>query len=367
MNNVNRPVFKIDVTSWDFNIFELSADDLYYMGSDIMHVLSIPTSFDVVERNFQGLMSNVRYYMTRNKLSYHNYFHALDVMQTCCSFITSFELGRFLTDLEVFCLEIAAVCHDLDHPGFTNAYLNNSESRLSLSYNDTSTLENMHASLCFSIMRKDGCDVFSEVEKANRQQARKLIISTIINTDMTYHFSLISDLNECVGRIVKTEKEMEMGGAMEGGDLTVGDSDREIILKSLLHVADISNPCKPWELSKEWSDRVLVEFFHQGDVEKEEGLAVSMNMDRDTTDQAELSLNFCDFIVAPFFLALIGIAPKMITVVMVMDDNRKEWDKLHAEHLKEKNKSNCERYTEDVARWEKRRCAFNKTLEKNDV
>ena len=31
-----------------------------------------------------------------------------------------------------------------------------------------------------------------------------------------------------------------------------------------LKCADICNPCRTWELSKQWSEKVTEEFFHQG-------------------------------------------------------------------------------------------------------
>jgi len=39
--------------------------------------------------------------------------------------------------------------------------------------------------------------------------------------------------------------------------------EREITLNMMLHAADISNPCKNWDLSKKWSDMVTEEFFRQ--------------------------------------------------------------------------------------------------------
>ena len=86
-------------------------------------------------------------------------------------------------------------------------------------------------------------------------------------------------------------------------------AERATIQKTLLHAADISNPCKPWEVSKNWSDRVIEEFFAQGDREKEAGLVVSANMDRDTTHPARVAVNFTDFIVAPMFVALTSLLP----------------------------------------------------------
>lgn len=40
-------------------------------------------------------------------------------------------------------------------------------------------------------------------------------------------------------------------------------------LQIALKCADISNPCRTWELSKQWSEKVTQEFFHQGIFEAE--------------------------------------------------------------------------------------------------
>ena len=77
-------------------------------------------------------------------------------------------------------------------------------------------------------------------------------------------------------------------GADTGDDLS--NEDRKMLAELLCHCADVSNPCKPWEVSKNWSDRVIEEFFAQGDREKEAGLVVSANMDRETTHPARVAV-----------------------------------------------------------------------------
>ena len=51
----------------------------------------------------------------------------------------------------------------------------------------------------------------------------------------------------------------------------------------MLHCADISHPAKPWEIHKEWTLRLVNEFFRQGDMEKELGRPCSPLCDRNTT------------------------------------------------------------------------------------
>ena len=43
-------------------------------------------------------------------------------------------------------------------------------------------------------------------------------------------------------------------------------------MDALLHAADVSNPFKPWILSEKWTERVLSEFWSQGDKERDLGL-----------------------------------------------------------------------------------------------
>jgi cAMP-specific phosphodiesterase 4 len=54
------------------------------------------------------------------------------------------------------------------------------------------------------------------------------------------------------------------------------------VLKSLVHCSDLSNPTKPLELYRNWTDRIMEEFFRQGDLERDQGLDISPMCDRHT-------------------------------------------------------------------------------------
>jgi len=47
-----------------------------------------------------------------------------------------------------------------------------------------------------------------------------------------------------------------------------------------VHCADLSNPTKPLYLYRQWTDRIMEEFFRQGDLERDDGLEVSPMCDR---------------------------------------------------------------------------------------
>jgi hypothetical protein len=53
---------------------------------------------------------------------YHNWHHAVDVMQTAHTLLTTYEAERMLTSLERAALLLGALAHDVRHPGLTNLY-----------------------------------------------------------------------------------------------------------------------------------------------------------------------------------------------------------------------------------------------------
>ena len=66
-----------------------------------------------------------------------------------------------LTSLETFTLMIAALGHDVDHPGVNNAFMINSGAVLALRYNDVSVLENHHAATVSTLLEDSSKDVLS--------------------------------------------------------------------------------------------------------------------------------------------------------------------------------------------------------------
>lgn len=54
------------------------------------------------------------------------------------------------------------------------------------------------------------------------------------------------------------------------------------VLRNMVHCADLSNPTKPLELYRQWTDRIMAEFFQQGDRERERGMEISPMCDKHT-------------------------------------------------------------------------------------
>ena len=311
------------LTSWNFDIWKTSRDDFPTLCSSIILHHSLPTKFNIKYAKWCGLYRQVEFNMSTSMNPYHNFIHVVDVMQTCASFLGEMGASMVLNDTDILALYLSAFLHDIGHPGLNNVYQINAETALALCYNDISVLENHHCALAFAVFKQPNSNIFEEVSFSLRKTIRKAMIEMILSTDMMTHFTLTDELIDCVTR---NFTPLDSIAAINAAVLN--DKDRTTLLRSILHAADISNPAKVWETSKKWSDLVVQEFFAQGDLEKAQALPVSMNMDRCFAVQDEISLNFNDFIVAPFFFTLLKAFPKLEKPVRYLETNRYEWDSI---------------------------------------
>lgn len=175
------------------------------------------------------------------------------------------------SDIEVIAAIFSAAIHDVDHPGLTNQYLINIGSELALMYNDESVLENHHLAVAFKLLQDDRCDIFSNVSRKTRQIIRKMAIDMVLATDMSKHMSLLAELKTMV-----ETKKVTGSGVIE----LESYQNRMTVLQNMLHCADLSNTTKPLDIYRAWTDRLMEEFFCQGDLERLQGIEISAMCDR---------------------------------------------------------------------------------------
>ena len=88
------------------------------------------------------------------------------------------DTGQF-SNLEVFSVLVAALSHDVGHPGVNNIFLIKAKAELALRHNDQSPLENMHCSLLYEILGKKESNIFAGFTEAQWRESRKIILTTI--------------------------------------------------------------------------------------------------------------------------------------------------------------------------------------------
>ncbi|NWR60600.1 PDE4B phosphodiesterase, partial [Bucorvus abyssinicus] len=249
-------------------------------------------------------------------VAYHNNIHAADVAQSTHVLLSTPALEAVFTDLEIMAAIFASAIHDVDHPGVSNQFLINTNSELALMYNDASVLENHHLAVGFKLLQEENCDIFQNLSKKQRQSLRKMVIDMVLATDMSKHMNLLADLKT----MVETKKVTSLGVL-----LLDNYSDRIQVLQNMVHCADLSNPTKPLELYRQWTDRIMVEFFHQGDREREKGMEISPMCDKLTASVEKSQVGFIDFIAHPLWETWADLVhPDAQEILDTLEDNR-EW------------------------------------------
>lgn len=231
--------------------------------------------------NFLGAIER-GYHVTN---PFHNALHASDVMFTARYFLQAPLLRSIAGPLDIFAVLLAGAVHDLSHPGVSNPFLVNTRSPLALLYNDASVLEMFHVSTAFRVLHNSpGCDFTEGMTRGQYRQFRETMITLVLSTDLKYHF-------DHLGRM-KTRVATDAYATVERRDVL-------LLLGQAVHTADISNPTKCKPLMLKWTQKVMREFWIQGDRERSLGLPISAFMDRKQPAIAQCQIGFINVLVRP--------------------------------------------------------------------
>ncbi|XP_047632982.1 cAMP-specific 3',5'-cyclic phosphodiesterase 4A isoform X3 [Phacochoerus africanus] len=308
-----------NLNKWGLNIFCVSD---YAGGRSLSCIMyTIFQERDLLKKFRIPVDTMVTYMLTLEDhyhpdVAYHNSLHAADVLQSTHVLLATPALDAVFTDLEILAALFAAAIHDVDHPGVSNQFLINTNSELALMYNDESVLENHHLAVGFKLLQEDNCDIFQNLSKRQRQSLRKMVIDMVLATDMSKHMTLLADLKT----MVETKKVTSSGVL-----LLDNYSDRIQVLRNMVHCADLSNPTKPLELYRQWTDRIMAEFFQQGDRERERGMEISPMCDKHTASVEKSQVGFIDYIVHPLWETWADLVhPDAQEILDTLEDNR-DW------------------------------------------
>ena len=300
-----------NVEDWEFDLFEYEkktgASPLEQLTIHFLTCFRLFDSLDVPASLFSNFIQEVsKGYLQSN--FYHNALHAADVVQAYFYLLTKCQAQSIcaLTDFDVFTCIVSAAVHDFEHPGVNNQYLINSSDRLTIRYNDKSVLENHHLAASFELMIKH--DIFRNWSKENYKKTRSKIINCVLATDFSRHFA---DISKFKGKLA--------GGKVED------DEGRGLCMDMMMHTCDVSNPSRPWPLAYQWADRVMNEFYLQGDRERELGLPISHLCDRYSVVISKSQVGFIDLFIEPTFSNLLIVLPKVQHNLDVLEGNRQKW------------------------------------------
>ncbi|KAH0515036.1 cAMP-specific 3',5'-cyclic phosphodiesterase 7B [Microtus ochrogaster] len=249
------------VGTWDFDIFLF---DRLTNGNSLVTLLCHLFNTHGLIHHFKLDMVTLHRFLVmvqedyHGHNPYHNAVHAADVTQAMHCYLKEPKLASFLTPLDIMLGLLAAAAHDVDHPGVNQPFLIKTNHHLANLYQNMSVLENHHWRSTIGMLRESRllAHLPKEMTQDIEQQLGSLILATDINRQNEFLTRLKAHLHN---------KDLRLENVQ----------DRHFMLQIALKCADICNPCRIWEMSKQWSERVCEEFYRQGDLEQKFELEIS--------------------------------------------------------------------------------------------
>jgi len=273
---------------WSFSAFKMDriarGRSLSILCTHIFHTEGLISHFHMDPVDVYSFFHLVeRGYQSTNP--YHNALHAADVAQATSVFCSQPRLRAHLTPLELLATFVAAVCHDLDHPGVNQKFLVSTGSHLAVLYDHVSVLENHHWRAAISCFVESGLS--SCLSESQFSEFKDLVRALILATDISRQQEFLTHFQHF----------------LDTGEINMAHFQyRHFVLQIAMKCADISNPCRPWQVSRLWSLRACEEFFRQGDRERELKLQhITPLCDRLNVTVAKVQVGFYSFIAEPLF------------------------------------------------------------------
>ncbi|VDN08820.1 unnamed protein product [Dibothriocephalus latus] len=142
-----------------------------------------------------------------------------------------------------------------------------------------SLLENHHANVSIAIFSRT--QVFKGFSPRRWRSLTLTIKTLILATDITRQSELLQRF-ESFNKAKDVKKEVE--------EYKWTSEDVLLVQQIAIKCADISNPCRSWEVCSLWASFITEEFFKQGDREKRLNLPVLPTMDREKTTKAKVQI-----------------------------------------------------------------------------
>uniref|UniRef100_A0A3Q3AYX1 Phosphodiesterase n=1 Tax=Kryptolebias marmoratus TaxID=37003 RepID=A0A3Q3AYX1_KRYMA len=250
----------------------------------------------------------------RKNVVYHNWRHAFNTAQCMFALLKSGRLQNNLNDLEILALMIATLCHDLDHRGVNNSYIQRSDHPLAQLYCH-STMEHHHFDQCLMILNSPGNQILSGLSLDEYKVTLKMIEKAILATDLALYMK-------------RREEFFEL--TKNNQFVWEDEHHRELLRSMLMTACDISAITKPWPVQKRIAELVATEFFEQGDKERQELNIEPIDlMNREKRDKIpSMQVSFIDAICIQLYETLASMSEHCSPLLEGCQKNRQHWKHL---------------------------------------
>lgn len=250
---------------------------------------------------------------------YHNYQHAVDTLYFMAWMLSLPSFKKNIPDFYKFILLIAALVHDVGHPGHDNQWEMKTHSPLARRYKNLSIIENHSLTITKELLAKPEFDILPKDEHHKSATAHELLNQLVLSTDFSWHKVFIDELSE----------------GLATNHNSYNDPDfLSLISRTLIKSADISNTSKPYDQARIWGERVMNEFWAQGEMEKKMNLPVGPLNDSETTEFNSTQAGFIKFAARELFELLAKVENQTGELLKQLNFNQQAYEQAAEEARK---------------------------------
>jgi len=238
---------------------------------------------------------------------YHNLHHAVDVTNTLAWLLTRPVWRERFTPNQTFWMLVAALAHDLDHPGLNNQWEIYNHTERARKYGNVSILEHHAVDMTRALLERPELQFYGEMTAAQVEEGLMLMRELILATDFAMHRDFLNQLSAA----------LDAKGQAQGAQ----GLDMLLVAKALIKAADIANTSRPYAQAKVWGLRVMKEFWVQGKLEQQHGFPVGPFNDPSKINLNQAQAGFIKFAALELFELLARLEPAMDEMVQSLRNN----------------------------------------------
>lgn len=153
--------------------------------------LGLLEQFEIDRQKMLDFLIGLNKLYNKNRNPFHNFTHGISVLHGCFYIVTkNMMVLDNLNPFDILLLFVAAIAHDVDHTGFSNAHEIARKSELAIKYEEESVLEKHHTETLLGLLQEPESAIFSNYEE-QWPQITEFIRQVILYTDMKRHNELI--------------------------------------------------------------------------------------------------------------------------------------------------------------------------------
>ncbi|CBZ53499.1 calcium/calmodulin-dependent 3',5'-cyclic nucleotide phosphodiesterase [Neospora caninum Liverpool] len=319
----NAPTIAVEfIFSWDFDISSLQQETAAKLAYELLIWCADKAQISVPRETCEKFVLSVQ--QNYFAMPFHNFNHALHAAQAVILIAKDLSFQQWFSYEDKFIIMLAALGHDIGHPGVTNEFLISMRSFTSILFNETAVLENYHTLLYMDLLKNPDLDILKMLPPESVQRARQRIIAAILATDRALDMKLIDLLNDVKSR----NEKVPVPAAL---------LDPNIRDACLLHAADHALSLLNFPLHRKWAEKMVIEMHFQNTMDEALKLPKSYcSLSRlSEATLAGSQVTMIDTHYLPFFSTLAWYFPGDLDMrVAVMKANAAFWQHLRDEEMR---------------------------------